>query len=124
MNLYSCFHLNLAFSSIEEDQRIEVIKKCYWPLLNLADQQNTKFGIELSGWTLETIKKLDSEWVQKLRKLINLKKIEIVGSGYCQIIGPLVPYELNIINHSLGLDIYKLFSSAWGGFNVLVVTLE
>ena len=107
MNLYSCFHLNLAFSSIEEDQRIEVIKKCYWPLLNLADQQNTKFGIELSGWTLETIKKLDSEWVQKLRKLINLKKIEIVGSGYCQIIGPLVPYELNIINHSLGLDIYK-----------------
>ena len=46
------FHLNLAFSSIEYDQHIEVINKCYFPLLKIFSEQKIKFAIELSGWTL------------------------------------------------------------------------
>ena len=33
LQLYSIFHLNIAYSSIEEEQRQEVIRCCYWPLL-------------------------------------------------------------------------------------------
>jgi hypothetical protein len=36
LNLFALFHLNLAFSSIEEENRAEVIRRCYWPLLDLA----------------------------------------------------------------------------------------
>ncbi|GEM_PF-5296786 len=36
LHLFAFFHLNLAFSSIEEGQRAEVIKRCYRPVLDLA----------------------------------------------------------------------------------------
>jgi hypothetical protein len=36
LSLFALFHLNLAFSSIEEERRAEVIRRCYWPLLDLA----------------------------------------------------------------------------------------
>ncbi|MCH8021392.1 glycoside hydrolase family 57, partial [candidate division KSB1 bacterium] len=52
LNLYTFFHLNLAYSSIEEEQRREVVKCCYWPLLRLARRFNLPFGIEASGYTL------------------------------------------------------------------------
>ncbi len=29
LNLFALFHLNLAFSSIEEEQRDDVIRRCY-----------------------------------------------------------------------------------------------
>ena len=35
---YLIFHLNLAFSSIPSESRLEVIRKCYWPLLDLAEE--------------------------------------------------------------------------------------
>ncbi len=38
LQLFALFHLNLAFSSIEEEQRAEVIARCYWPLLRLAEK--------------------------------------------------------------------------------------
>jgi hypothetical protein len=36
LHLFAVFHLNLAFSSIEENERPLVIERCYWPLLALA----------------------------------------------------------------------------------------
>ena len=38
LQLFALFHLNLAFSSIEEEQRGDVIARCYWPLLRLAEK--------------------------------------------------------------------------------------
>jgi hypothetical protein len=35
LNLLAIFHLNLAFSSIEEEQRAQVVRDCYGPLLDL-----------------------------------------------------------------------------------------
>lgn len=101
------FHLNLAFSSIEEDQHIEVIEKCYFPLLNIFSKHNIKFGIELTGWTLNRIHKIYPEWVEMLKNLINLNQVELVGSGYAQIIGPLAPYDINIKNHEIGIKHYQ-----------------
>jgi len=52
LHLFALFHLNLAFSSIEEEQRGDVIKRCYWPLLELA-KSHGPIGIEATGFTLE-----------------------------------------------------------------------
>lgn len=106
LHLYAIFHLNLAFSSIEEEQRPEVIRRCYWPLLRLACDLDIPFGIEISGYTLETVSAIDSRWVEELRDLCD-GKCELIGSGYAQLIGPLVPAEVNRRNLILGNDVYE-----------------
>jgi len=107
LNLYSIFHLNLMYSSIEIEDRIKVIGKCYWPLIKLAEANEIPMGIELSGYTLEKINEIDSEWIKKFKKLLMVEKIELIGSGYTQIIGPLVPAKVNDWNQRLGLEIYE-----------------
>ena len=52
---YLIFHLNLAFSSIEEDRWADVITTCYHPLLDLIEKTGIPIGIELTGWTLKQI---------------------------------------------------------------------
>jgi len=104
---YLIFHLNLAFSSIEEEKRPTVIKNCYWPLLQLVEKTDICIGIELSGWTLQQIHKIDENWVLKFKDLLHSGKCELIGSGWSQIIGPLVPYKVNIWNQRLAIDYYK-----------------
>ena len=48
LQLFTIFHLNLAYSSIEEAQRPEVVRRCYWPLLRLAER-GVPIGIEATG---------------------------------------------------------------------------
>lgn len=94
------------YSSIEEASRKNVIDKCYWPLFKLADI-GFPIGIEAPGVTLEIINKLDPNWVASLSKYISEEKIEFIGSGYSQIIGPLVPAKVNEWNQKLGLECYQ-----------------
>ena len=54
LDVFALFHLNLAFSSIEEEQRQAVIDRCYWPLLRLPDMIGAPVAIEATGYTLET----------------------------------------------------------------------
>jgi len=104
---YIVFHLNLAFSSIEENARADVIKNCYHSLLNLIDQTGIPIGIELTGWTLKQIERIDNTWIERFKILLSTGKCELIGSGYCQIIGPLVPYKVNEWNQKLGIETYK-----------------
>lgn len=104
---YFVFHLNLAFSSVDRESWSTIIKRCYWPLLDIISDLEIPLGIELSGWTLNGIQDTDPEWVDKFRQLLNEGKCELIGSGYCQIIAPLVPYEVNIQNQKIGLEIYQ-----------------
>ena len=106
-NSFFLFHLNLAFSSIEDSLHNEVINKCYYPLLELFSNNDIKLGIEISGWSLNRISELSPKWVLAFKELLSQNKCELVASGYSQIIGPLVPYEVNIKNHEIGLDTYK-----------------
>ena len=78
---YLFFHLNLGFSSIEEEAWPEVIKKCYHPLLDLIQKTAIPVGIELTGWTLEQINQIDSNWVKKFKKLINNHQCELSGKN-------------------------------------------
>jgi len=106
LHLFAFFHLNLAFSSIEEDRRAEVIARCYWPLLRLA-QQHPHIGIEVSGYTLEEIARLDPVWITKAREMIAAGRIELIGSGYSQMIGPLVPSRVVAENLRIGNQVYR-----------------
>lgn len=105
--LYSVFHLNIMFSSIEENMRPAVIKRCYWPLLRLGKKFPGAIAIEATGYTLEVVGALDPSWIQELRSLIEEGTVEFVGSGYAQIIGPLVPAVVTQHNLEIGFDIYQ-----------------
>ena len=105
--LYNFFHLNLAYSAIEEEARPRVIEQCYWPLLRLARKRNLPFGIELSGYTLEVTQALDPRWVEELKSLVKEGPCELIGSGYAQVIGPLVPHEVTSANLRLGHAVYE-----------------
>jgi len=107
LNLFSFYHLNISFSSIEENLREEVIRKCYWPLLKIIESNNFGISIELTGYTLEVINKLDKDWVKKLSQLLELRKLTLIGSGYSQLIGPLVPWNVNLENLKLGNKVYE-----------------
>ena len=103
---YVLFHLNLMFSSIAEEQRGDVIARCYTPLLDLAER-GIPLGIEATGLTLEIIQQLDPAWITRLRRLIASGQVEFVGSGYAQAIGPLLPAAAVEKNLALGLDTYR-----------------
>ena len=107
INLYSIFHINCSFSSIDEKEIPILIKKSYWPLLNLIQENNFNIGIECSGSSLEKIYKHDKKWVYKFRDLIKNKKCELIGSGLQQIISPSCPEKITKINLQIGLEIYK-----------------
>jgi hypothetical protein len=106
LQVFAVFHLNLAFSSIEEEQRGEVIARCYWPLLKLAERIGP-IGMEVTGYTLEEIAARDPVWIAAARVLIASGRIELIGSGYSQMIGPLVPARVTAENLRLGLGVYR-----------------
>ena len=105
--VYLFFHLNLFFSSLPESKRKEVINKCYWPLLNLINKSDFNIGIEITGWTLNEIKKIDHKWIILFKKLLKEKKTYLIGSSYTQAIFPLIPHEVNDFNIKYGKQIYK-----------------
>ncbi|MFA6440027.1 MAG: hypothetical protein WCX28_12005 [Bacteriovoracaceae bacterium] len=107
LKLYSLYHLNLAYSSIEESRRAEVIKKCFWPLIELAVENNVPLAVEVPAYTLEVAAELDPAWVDSLVKAVSDKKIELIGAGYSQMIFPLVPHEVNQWNLQIGKQLYK-----------------
>ena len=106
MLLYSVYHLNLMYSSIETGQRAEVIAKCYYPLLDLV-RSGIPLGIEVTGLTLEIIRSIEPSWVKEFADLLLDGCCELVGAGYAQIIGPLSPAGVNSKNLEMGNMVYK-----------------
>lgn len=104
---YKVYHANLAFSAIPEEKLEEVIDKCYLPLLNFIEKSETKIGLEISGYSLEIIQNLKPSWIEKFKELYSYGLIELIGSGYMQIIAPLIPYKVNLQNQKIGLETYR-----------------
>ncbi|HEY8253206.1 MAG TPA: hypothetical protein VIG39_01120, partial [Rhizomicrobium sp.] len=105
LHAFALFHLNLAFSSIEEEQRATVVRSCYRPLLALA--QHHPIGIEATAYTLEAIRRCDPAWLDDLAKLIQDGRVEFIGSGHAQAIGPLLPADVVAANLRLGNLAYR-----------------
>jgi hypothetical protein len=108
LRVFAFFHLNLAFSSIAEERRADVIARCYWPLLQLAERIGP-LGVEMSGYTLEEIAARDPAWIEAAKKLIAADRIELIGSGYSQMIAPLVPARVTAENLRLGHEAYEKY---------------
>ena len=106
LNGFALFHLNLAFSSIEEEQRATVVRDCYGPLLDLAESHGP-IGIEATAYTLQAIARCDAGWLARLRDLIQRGRCEFIGSGYAQAIGPLLPADMLTANLRLGNEAYQ-----------------
>jgi hypothetical protein len=106
LNIFTLFHLNLAFSSIEEEQRATVVRDCYGPLLDLAEAHGP-IGIEASAYTLKAIHACDPAWLARLIALAKASRIEFIGSGYTQAIGPLLPADMVAANLRLGNEAYR-----------------
>lgn len=103
---FALFHLNLAFSSIEEEQRATVVHDCYTPLLDLAER-HFPIAIEATAYTLQAIRRCDPSWTGRLSTLIRNQKVEFIGSGYAQAIGPLLPADMVATNLRLGNQTYE-----------------
>ena len=56
LKFYTLFHLNLMYSSIDKNRRLDVIKNCYWKIFDLVDL-GIPIGIESSSITLEILKR-------------------------------------------------------------------
>ncbi|MCX7970270.1 MAG: glycoside hydrolase family 57, partial [Negativicutes bacterium] len=102
LDLFLLFHINIAFSAIATHQRPLVVERCYWPILRLAERLNIPVGVEVSGYSLAAIADIDRGWVDCCRRLIGRGLVELIGSGYSQLIGPLVPAEVNHYNLACG----------------------
>ena len=63
-------------------------------------------GLELTGLTLSIIEAIDPGWIAALKRLIAAGLVEPIGSGYAQLIGPLVPSEVNAANLRIGHQTY------------------
>jgi hypothetical protein len=100
------FHLNLAFSSIEEEQHATVVRDCYIPLLDLAERHHP-IAVEATAYTLKAIEACDPSWIKRLSELVRAGKIEFIGSGYAQAIGPLLPADVVAANLRLGHQVYE-----------------
>ena len=94
------------FSSVEVEDRPLIVENCYWPLLKLIRKYDLPWGIEAPGCTLEFINEIDPLWISEFRELISCNKCEFIGSGYSQLIGPLVPEIVNRKNLLIGNDVY------------------
>ena len=75
--------------------------------VRLARKYNLPFGIEATGHTLETVTAIDPAWIEELRRLMTEGNCEFVGSGYSQVIGPLVHAEVNATNLRIGYQVYE-----------------
>ena len=105
--LTTAFHCNLGFSSIPADQYSLVLDRCYWPMLELADQGIAPLGVELPASTLREIERIDRSWAKRLAELWHAGKVEVIGSGEVQAIFPLIQAGVNARNLALGQREYE-----------------
>lgn len=104
--LVCLFHLNLAYSSLEEDTQADIVRRCYWPLLDLVEEAGFPLALEATGFTLRRIAAIDPPWLERMRALLHAGRLELVGSAHAQCAAPLLPAEVNEWNLRLGRDTY------------------
>ncbi|CAB1068234.1 hypothetical protein D1AOALGA4SA_291 [Olavius algarvensis Delta 1 endosymbiont] len=106
-NLFTAFHVNLAYSSIPASHYGWVLDNCYWPLLDLCKSLQIKMGIEFSGQTLRRLSELDPLLFRTLKDLIQGGLVEPICGGEYQSIGPLLPFQDNLFNYQAGKDTFR-----------------
>ena len=106
MSYYFIFYVNLSFSALSKDDQIKVINICLEKLVALAES-GYKFGIQMSGISLELVQAHRPDLISALRNLIASGNVDFIGNGYSQVIQPLFPHRLNYANQFFGLETYE-----------------
>lgn len=75
--------------------------------MHLARKHDLPLGIEAPAYTLEAAAEIDPSWLAELRDLTVSGPCEYIGSGYAQIIAPLVPAKVNEANLRIGNARYE-----------------
>ena len=78
LSLYSIFHGNLNYSSIDKELYEHIIDACYWPIIDLVNEYNFKPAIEFPINTIHKINDIDNLFIPELKKLVEQDKIEII----------------------------------------------
>jgi len=102
LSLYSIFHGNLNYSSIDKELYEHIIDTGYWPIIDLVNEYNFKPAIEFPLNTIHKINDIDNLFIPELKKLIDQDKIEIICSSKEQTIFPLIPESINSENLEIG----------------------
>ena len=102
LSLYSIFHGNLNYSSIDKELYEHIIDTCYWPIIDLVNEYNFKPAIEFPINTIHKINDIDNLFIPELKKLVEQDKIEIICSSKAQTIFPLIPESINSENLEIG----------------------
>ena len=76
-------------------------------MLDLAKESGRPISVEASERTHGRLAEPAPELVDRLRGLIGTGRVEFVGSGWAQVIGPLAPPQVNEWNQRLGRDAYR-----------------
>jgi len=110
LSLYSIFHGNLNYSSIDKELYEHIIDTGYWPIIDLVNEYNFKPAIEFPLNTIHKINDIDNLFIPELKKLIDQDKIEIICSSKEQTIFPLIPESINSENLETGkIESEKIF---------------
>lgn len=106
--LFTAIHFNTEYSSLPKSYLLNLISHCYSPIIHTINKHpSLRLGIEMTAKTLETIQTFDPMLIHTIREFVVTKRIEIIASGYEQVIAPLSPYSINSINIKKGNQVYK-----------------
>jgi len=73
-------------------------------MLDFIEDTGVPCGVEVNAFSLMKLYELNPAWVAKFRQLVQEGKVELIGSGFVQSIGPLQPAALvkaNLVHGSL-----------------------
>ena len=111
LHLYCIFHGNLNYSSIPPEMYEQIIDHCYWPILDLINEYNFVTGIEFPFNTITKINEIDPLFLSELKKITKQNKCELICSGKEQTVFPLIPYDVNKTNLTMGKKLTEEFFS-------------
>jgi len=105
--LFCVFHANLDFSALPDADVPLVLERCYARLLDASERERIPIGLEMPARTLARIAREEADLYKRIGALAERGLLELVGSGRAQVVGPLVPVDVNRANLALGAATYR-----------------
>lgn len=91
MHLILCFHSHQPVGNFE-DVFERAYNKAYKPFIDVFERYpNIKIALHYSGCLLEWLKEKKEGFLDRIKRLVNLERIEILGGGFYEPILPIIP---------------------------------
>ena len=100
-------HANIQYSQLKHERRKWVMKNCYEKLFDLILDGEYKIGFEASGITIDEMADKAPEVLDKLRKLVEMGKVEPVCSPYIHFMLANIPKEVCLHSLKHSMDVWE-----------------